>query len=372
MLRKNLLRPLPIKAKRVVVKVGSQLLVNNGELNTPFIRSLVKQLHELRKLDIQCALVSSGAIGCGRYALSPSKVSLTVPEKQAAAAIGQSRLMHAYDKLFSRHQIIPAQILLTREDLQDRQRYLNANHTLDCLLQNNILPIINENDTVSVDEIKFGDNDILASLISGLIHADVLVILSSTNGLMDPDHQRASQVNLDDPNIWSWVRPDKTHLGTGGMRSKLIAAQTLSQLGKYTIVADGNTPNVLLKIIKGHDVGTLFLPDPKSIGSKKHWLAVISKPHGEISIDAGAKQALLEQGKSLLASGITHVKSTFDKGDVVLITHNDKAVAKGVINYSAPEVEQILGKKTMDIEEILGQKTHDEVIHRNNLVLLLE
>ena len=363
-------RPLPVKPKRVVVKVGSQLLVSEGELNTSFIRGLAKQLRALREQDIQVVLVSSGAIGCGRSALASPKQSLTVPEKQAAAAIGQSRLMHIYDKLFARLDIIPAQILLTREDLQDRQRYLNANHTLDCLLQNNILPIINENDTVSVDEIKFGDNDILASLIAGLIHADMLIILSSTEGFLDPNSKRASQVNLGNEQIWSWVRPEKTSLGTGGMQSKLIAAQTLSHLGKYTIVANGRTPNILVKILNGQDVGTLFLPDPKTIGSKKHWLAVISKPHGEISVDAGAKQALIEQGKSLLASGITQVRLPFDKGDVVLITYKGEAIAKGMINYSAQDVEKILGKKTADIETILGQKPHDEVIHRNNLVLL--
>lgn len=367
---RNKQRLLPVKPKRVVVKIGSQLLVQDGKLNIKFIRGLAKQLHDFRQREIQCVLVSSGAIGCGRSALLHPKATLSMPEKQAAAAIGQNRLMHIYATLFGRYHINTAQILLTREDLQDRQRYLNANHTLECLLQNKVLPIINENDTVSIDEIKFGDNDILASLIAGLIHAELLIILSSTDGLMDPNMQRASQVSLGDSEIWSWVRPDKTSLGTGGMQSKLIAAQTLSQLGKYTLVASGNTPNVLLKILADQDVGTLFLPDPKAIGSRKHWLAVISKPHGKISIDLGAKQALMHEGKSLLASGVIAVNEPFAKGDIVLITYDNEAIAKGMINYSSYEVEKILGKKTSDIESILGQKTRHEVVHRNNLVLL--
>lgn len=366
----KILRPLPNKPKRIVIKVGSQLLVNNGQLHLPFIRALAKQFQQLQQQNIECIFVSSGAIGCGRFALTHASHPFTLAEKQAAAAVGQSRLMQTYDKVFGKLDITTAQILLTREDLQERQRYLNASHTLNCLLEHQILPVINENDTVSVDEIKFGDNDILASLIAGLVHADLLIILSSTDGLLNPEHQRVSKVSLGEQDIWSWVRPDKTALGTGGMRSKLIAAQTLSHLGKSTIVANGKTPNVLLKIIAGQDVGTLFLPDPKTIRGKKHWLAVIGKPQGEISIDAGAKRALIERGTSLLASGITEVISSFNKGDIVMISHNNISLAKGVANYSAEQVTKIIGKKTSDIAKILGQKTHDEIIHRNNLVLI--
>jgi glutamate 5-kinase len=364
------MRKLPLKPKCIIIKIGSQLLVENGVLNAKFMRHIAHQIHELRQQGLQCILVSSGAIGCGRFALTKQTRALTLPEKQAAAAVGQSHLMHVYDKVFSRFDIIPAQILLTRDDLQERQRYLNARHTLNCLLKHNILPIINENDTVAVDEIKLGDNDILASLIAGVIHADMLVILSSVEGLLNADHQRISQVNIGDKKLWSLVRPDKTSLGTGGMGSKLTAAQTLSYMGKPTIVASGKTPNVLLKIVANKDIGTLFLPDPNQLKGKKHWLAFVGKTKGEISIDAGAMKALVERGTSLLASGITGVVSSFKKGDLVLISHNGKPIAKGLINYSADEVQQIAGKKTSLIAGILGYKNYDEVIHRDNLVLI--
>lgn len=362
-------RKLPAKPRRIVIKVGSQLLVDNGGLRQAFMRKLAKQIHELQEHGIECILVSSGAIGCGKQYLSLSSHLLTLPEKQTAAAVGQGRLMHVYEKIFARFDILTAQLLLTREDLQERQRYLNASHTLNCILKHKILPIINENDTVSVDEIKFGDNDILASLIAGAIQADALIILSSIDGLLDKNTNRVSIADLNDKNIWSLVRADKTTLGTGGMQSKLTAAKTLAEMGKFTVVANGNLPNVLLKIIQQQDVGTLFLPIPQNTSSKKHWLATVAKAKGEVAIDAGAKKALLEKGTSLLASGILEVISPFKKGDLVLITCNKELVAKGLVNYSAEEVKKICGKKTQAIAAILGYKTYDEVIHRDNLAL---
>jgi glutamate 5-kinase len=256
---KNTTRPLPNKIKRIVVKVGSQLLVSNGKLHLPFILSLVKQIRDLRDKGIECVLVSSGAIGCGRASLIHASRNLNLPEKQAAAAIGQSRLMHTYNKIFDQQHVTTAQILLTKEDLDDDKRRSNANQTLKCLLKHKVTPIINENDTVSVDEIKFGDNDILASLIGKLIKADLLVILSSTNGLFDQTNLRVSKAKISDQAIWKCVRPDKTALGTGGMQSKLIAAKTMSEVKKPTIVADGKVANVLLKIMEGQDIGTLFM-----------------------------------------------------------------------------------------------------------------
>ena len=256
-------RKLPVKPKRVVIKVGSQLLVDNNGLRQIFIRKLAEQIQQLRKQDIQCILVSSGAIGCGKQFLHDCHQPLTLPEKQTAAAIGQTRLMQFYEKIFARRDIITAQILLTRDDLHEHQRHLNATHTLDCMLNHRILPIINENDTVSVDEIKFGDNDILSSLIAGLVHADALIILSCIEGLLNKEHQRVSMADLTDENIWGLIRTDKSELGTGGMQSKLTAAKTLADLGKFTVVANGNMPNVLLKIINNQDIGTLFLPTMK-------------------------------------------------------------------------------------------------------------
>ncbi len=251
-------RPLPNKIKRIVIKVGSQLLVSNGKVHLPFVRALVKQISALRSKGIECILVSSGAIGCGRSSLRRASQTLNLSEKQAAAAIGQSRLMHIYNKTFETQKISTAQLLLTREDLDNEKRNTNASHTLKCLLKNKIVPIINENDTVSVDEIKFGDNDILASLIGKLTKSDLLVLLSSTNGMLDPAHERISKASIKDKTLWKWIRPDKTALGTGGMESKLLAAKTMSEIKRSTIVADGKIPDVLIKIIDQQDIGTLF------------------------------------------------------------------------------------------------------------------
>lgn len=358
--------------KRVVVKIGTGLLIQDETINRSLMQSLVRQIAKIKKehhTDI--ILVSSGAIGCGAKVLGQDRSKLTLPQSQAAAAVGQSRLMHVYNGLFQKQNLLSAQILVTRDDLQNRLRYLNADNTLRTLLQENVVPIINENDTVSVDEIKLGDNDVLAAYVSIMLKADMLIILSNVDGLLDlKQKKRIKQVSFIDQNVWGLVSGEKSALGTGGMKTKLDAAQMVTQAGEEVVIANGNTPNVLLKIMAGKDVGTRFKAGSHKMSSKKRWIAFAGRNQGELTVDQGAQNALVNDGKSLLASGVVSVSGTFQSGDVVHILYKNNIIAKGLSNYSAEDLKKIKGLKSNEVKSLLSSNRYDEVVHRNHMVLL--
>jgi glutamate 5-kinase len=364
--------------RRLVVKVGSGVLSQGSfALETRTIRSLAAQIHACRQAGRQVALVSSGAIvaGVGRLGLTGRPRS--IPLKQAAAAIGQGALIRTYEEAFAAHGVKVAQVLLTGDDLRDRARYLNARNTLFTLLDLGVLPIINENDTVAVEEIKFGDNDRLSALVAALMDADLLVILTDTDGLFTADPRRSPKARLipvvtgDEAKGAYWAGAPASATGVGGMASKVEAARLAAASGIPTLVANGMLPDTLTRLLAGEPLGTLFLPDVERLQGRKRWLALASRPKGAILVDEGAKRALVERGKSLLPSGVKGTLKPFGVGDVVSLVGPDKAeFARGLTNYTAEEVERIKGIKTGEIERALGYRHSDEVIHRDNLVVL--
>ncbi len=365
------------RARRIVVKVGTGVLSKGDRsLHRPTLAALARELSELQAGGREVVLVSSGAILAGMGALGFESRPQQIPLKQAAAAVGQSHLMRAYEEAFQPHGQRVAQILLTREDLRHRARYLNARNTLFALLRLHVIPIINENDTVAVDEIKFGDNDTLSALVAHLAEADLLVMLTDTDGVYTADPRRHSEATLI-PVVGADVRgafcadEGVSAAGAGGMSSKIAAARQAAQAGVPTVVANGFVQGIVGRILAGEDVGTLFLPRALPMRSRQRWLAFASAPRGAISVDAGAREALLKGGKSLLPSGVRGTRGHFKAGDPVSILGPDRAeFARGLTNYSRDEVERIKGLKSSAIEATLGSKPFDEVIHRDNLVLL--
>jgi glutamate 5-kinase len=370
--RKTLLKGI----KKIVIKIGSAVLTDNGVLHHPTIIRLAADIAFLRKKGYQTVIVSSGAIASGVGKLGLSRKPDTIPRKQAVAAIGQGSLMYAYEEAFNTHQLLVAQILLTREDLTNRQRYLNAHNTLVTLLEWGIIPIINENDTVAVDEIKFGDNDNLSALIAHLIESDLLIVLTDTDGLYDRDPRDDSRARLIpvveeiDDTVIEYTSKFSGQWGLGGMRSKIMAARKVTAGGIAVIVASGRKEGVLQEIIKGKPLGTLFLPQKPTLSRKKHWIAFTLKHKGDIIVDEGAKKAVLEKGKSLLPSGVIEVKGRFGIGACVrLVDQKAGVIGKGLVNYSSSDIIKIRGLKTSEIEERLEFKHSDEVIHRDNMVI---
>jgi len=365
-------------AKRVVVKVGSGVLSRGGiGLHRPTVAGLAGTLTSVRARGIEVVLVSSGAILAGMETLGLTKRPHDLPLKQAAAAVGQGHLMQAYEEAFQPCGLRVAQILLTREDLNHRGRYLNARNTLFTLLRLRILPIINENDTVAVQEIQFGDNDTLSALVANLSEADLLVILTDTEGLFTADPRRDESARLiplvrPQDAVTSFCAEDAGSLGSiGGMSSKVQAARRAALAGIPTVVASGLQDGVLDSILQGEEVGTFFVPSRSRMQSRKRWLAFASQPRGRIVVDAGAKQALIAGGKSLLSSGIRATRRTFRAGDVIsLVDPTDREFARGLVNYGRDEVERIKGLKSHQIAAALGTKPYDEVVHRDNLVIL--
>ncbi|MGA3085017.1 MAG: glutamate 5-kinase [Thermodesulfobacteriota bacterium] len=362
--------------KKIVIKIGSAVLTDNGVLYRPAIARLADDIAFLRKKGYQTAIVSSGAIASGVGKMGLSRKPVTIPQKQAVAAIGQGSLMYAYEEAFNTHQLLVAQILLTREDLTNRQRYLNARNTLITLLEWGIIPIINENDTVAVDEIKFGDNDNLSALIAHLIDSDLLIVLTDTEGLYDRDPREDPKARLIpmvervDGKVVDYTSKYSGEWGLGGMRSKIMAARKVTAGGIPVIVANGRKSGVLKEIIKGKPLGTLFLPQKPLLSRKKHWIAFTLKPKGEIVVDEGAKKAVTEKGKSLLPSGVVEVRGRFGIGACIsLVDQTDRVVGKGLVNYSSSDIMKIRGLKTSEIEKRLEFKYSDEVIHRNNMVI---
>ena len=371
--RKKVMAP----TQRVVIKVGSSVLAGPRGLDLGIINRLCDEISMLREQGRQVVIVSSGAIASGIRKVGLSEMPKTIPQKQAAAAVGQGSLIQAYEEAFSHYDLKVAQILLTSDDLTNRRRYLNARHTLQTLLEWGIIPIVNENDTVVVDEIKFGDNDNLSALIAQLIEADLLVALTDMDGLYDSDPRE----NLNASIIHTVHRIDKKvegfagdrpggGYGTGGMLSKLMAAKKVAAAGVPMIIGNGRNRYILKQIFDGEEVGTLFLPAERRLPSKKQWIAHTLKPQGEVILDAGAAEALKLRGKSLLSTGIVGVRGKFEVGAPVrCLSSEEEVIGIGLVNYSAEEIEKIKGVRSHKIEEILGYKHSDEVIHRDNFVL---
>jgi glutamate 5-kinase len=365
-------------ARRVVVKVGSGLVTTPGEgPSSEHIGRLATDISTLVHDRHEVALVTSGAIATGMARLGLKARPRSIPEKQAAAAVGQSALMWEYEQAFKKHGIAVGQVLLTGQDISDRSRYLNARNTLLALLEFGVLPIVNENDTVAVDEIKVGDNDNLAALVAHLIDADLLVLLTDVDGLYtgdprrDPAARRLETVEAITDEIQRMVYDASASVSVGGMSTKLQAAQKAGASGIPMVIASGREPGTLPRLLKGEPVGTYFQPRDDRLAARKRWIAFAVPPQGRLTVDAGAKKALTERGKSLLPSGLVEVVGLFDAGDVVALTEADgQEFARGLVNYDTDELRRIRGAKTADIERTLGYKGVDEVVHRDNLVIL--
>jgi glutamate 5-kinase len=373
---KNIRQQILTNVKKVLIKVGSAVLTGDDGLDLKIIDSLVLEMSALADQGYSVVLVTSGAIVSGKHRMKITEKLKSIPEKQAAAAIGQGRLMRVYSKAFEKNGHYVAQILLTLSDLTDRQRYLNIRNTLSTLMDWEIIPIINENDSVAVDEIKFGDNDNLAAMIANIIEADLFINLTSTDGLYDcnPAASRKAKlirvVSEFSEEIESAATGETSSSGTGGMKSKIQAAKKVTAIGIPCIIAPGKKENILTDIITGKEVGTLFLPMADRLNSKKYWIAFTLRPRGKLVIDDGARKALLEKGKSLLPSGIVNVEGDFDPGDAVTCISTDGSIlAKGLVNFSSEEINKIKGLKTTQIKQVLGHKDYDEVIHRDNLAI---
>ena len=378
-LKDDLRRQILSKVKKIVVKIGTGVLTtNDGCLDKNQVKRLAGQVVELKKMGYSVVVVSSGAIGSGMGELGIEKRPTTLPELQAVASIGQSKLISMYDECFKLHGFHAAQILLTREDFENRQRYLNACNTIHTLFQLNAIPVVNENDTISVDEIAFGDNDALSAFVTNLLNAELLIILSSVDGLYDrcPTAKSKATVipiveNVSD-DIKNLAFNTKTLMGVGGMQTKLDAASVVTKAGEAAVIANGRADNVLKRVMQGENIGTFFLPNEEKLTSRKKWIGYTMKSKGTIYVDTGAVCALSEKGKSLLASGIVSVEGDFNKGDIISISSKEDKVifAKGLTNYSYEEIEKIRGCSTSEIINVLGYKLYDEVIHRDNMVIL--
>ena len=365
------------RVKRVVVKVGSSTLTDgSGCLDRAYIASLVSQIAELKSGGCEVVLVTSGSIRAGMERMELTVRPRTIPEQQAAAAIGQGLLMAMYADLFNAHGLTVGQVLLTKEDLGHRKRFLNARNTMLTLLRRGAVPIVNENDTVAVDEIRVGDNDNLAALVASSLQAGTLIILSDVPGLCDSDPGKCEDakvipvVERINPAIYEMAGGTRGISGTGGMRTKIEAAEVAVNSGVTMHIADGRRPAVLADILAGKQVGTKFLPVAGRLRSRKRWIAFGAACRGSITVNDGAREKILDGGKSLLAAGITGLQGSFSGGDLVrVLDGRGNQFARGLVNYSADEIEKIKGKRSSDIEAILGYKDFDEVIHRDNLVL---
>lgn len=365
--------------KRAVVKVGSGVLTHDQGLNTKVVRRLAREVSVLMDQGYQVILVSSGAIASGMKKMDMAERPSDIPQKQAVAAVGQSRLMLEYEKSFAHYQKKVAQILLTRDDLCNRKRYLNARNTINVLLDWKIVPIINENDTVVVEELKFGDNDNLSAMITHLMDAQILINLTDIDGFYDKD-PRVHKDALFIPLVSRIDRPMERAacdipgaFGIGGMSSKVQTAKKVITSGIPVVIASGLKPNILKRLFEGRDVGTLFLPRGEKMGSRKCWIAFTLKEQGKIKVDRGAARAICKDGRSLLPIGILDVEGDFGVGAAVsCIDPHGVSFARGLVNYNASDIRKLMGLRTDQIEQRLGYKHYDEVIHRDNLVITID
>ena len=363
---------------RIVVKVGSSLVTNQGAgLDARAIGNWAQQIATLRKSGHEVVLVSSGAIAEGMQRLGWKQRPSAVHELQAAAAVGQMGLVQVYESCFRVHNLHTAQVLLTHADLADRERYLNARSTLRTLLNLGIIPVINENDTVVTDEIKFGDNDTLAALVTNLIEADALIILTDQTGLYTADPRKDASATLlssaqaGDEKLEAMAGGAGSHIGRGGMITKVLAAKRAARSGAHTVIASGHEQDVLPRLLNGESIGTLLLAQSLSLVARKQWLADHLQVSGKITLDVGAVKAICKEGKSLLPIGVSEVSGEFERGAVVaLLNTNGQDIARGLINYSAAETRRIARHSSQEIERILGYVDEPELIHRDNLVLL--
>lgn len=357
-------------AERLVVKVGTSGITDeNGRLDQTVIRNLAAQIAELRAQGRQVTLVASGAVGAGMGELDLPERPKTLPMLQAVAAVGQNQLMRTFHDVFAEHSVRVAQVLLTRADFEDRRRYLNIRNTLGTLLEANVLPILNENDAVGTEELSFGDNDIIAAHVTNLLAADALILLTTVDGVM-AEGRLLSVVEQVDENTMALALKNRSRLGSGGMPTKLTAAGYVTRAGEAAVIANARGENVLTRLIAGEEVGTVFVPAPEKLSSKRRWIGQAAKTYGTVRVDAGAVEALTQRGKSLLPSGIVSVEGTFTQGDIVaIVTEGGTQIARGLTNYSSEELAVIAGKQSGEIAAMLGDKPYDEAIHRNNLTL---
>lgn len=383
-LRKEILKGL----KRVVIKIGSSIIANreaknldstNG-LNANNVRRVADTIRQFMDRNCEVVLVSSGAIMAGRERLGLHKENLSIPQKQACAAIGQSYLMHTYEKKFEKQGIKVAQILLSHDDLEHRKRFLNAKHTLEALLEHKVVPIINENDSVTVDEIKIGDNDTLSATVACLLNAQLLIILSDVDGLYSHDPSLKTtkgpmkvieHVDCITKKIETLAGRSISKVTVGGMYTKVLAAKQTMSFGIPTLIVNGFDNNISDKIYAGEGVGTLFWAGREKVNQRKHWIAHTLKPSGKITVDSGAVKAIVSKGKSLLPAGVVKVEGKFEFGNAVRILGNNRIeIARGLVNYNFRDLEKIMGMKTSAVRKIFDENFYEEVIHRDDLVVL--
>lgn len=365
------------EARRWVVKIGSALLTNDGQgLDHAAIERWVAQIASLRQSGIELVLVSSGSVAEGMSRLGLSSRPEELHQLQAAAAVGQMGLVQTYEAGFKKHGLQTAQILLTHDDLSNRKRYLNAKGTLGALLEWGVIPVVNENDTVVTDEICFGDNDTLAALVANLVVADALIILTDQQGLFNadprsnPDASLVEETPADNPDLDAMAGGGGL-LGRGGMATKVRAARLAARSGAATVIASGREENVLLRLRKGESVGTLLTPTYTPQAARKQWLAGHLQVKGTLVLDAGAVKVLKNSGRSLLSVGVKSVTGSFSRGEMVLcLDEQQKVIARGLVNYDIDEARQIIGKPSQQIAEILGYMAGEELVHRDNLVLV--
>jgi len=363
--------------RRWVVKIGSALLTNEGRgLDLERMDGWVTQMCQLRKEGIEVVLVSSGAVAAGMEKLGWMERPAALRQLQAAAAVGQARLVQAWEASFQKYGIQPAQVLLTHDDHSSRKRYLNARSALKTLLEMGIVPVINENDTVATDELRFGDNDTLAALVANQVEADVLVILTDQDGLFtadprtDPAARLIHEVRAHDCSLDAMAGGGSGRLGRGGMQTKLRASRQAAASGAATIIVGGRIDSVLTRLQAGEELGTLLTPDQKPMAARKQWLQGHLKTAGQLVLDAGAVRVLKDQGKSLLPVGVKSVAGQFQRGEMVAcVDENGNEVARGLVNYSASEVARIIGQPSHQIEALLGYQGEPELLHRDNMVL---
>jgi glutamate 5-kinase len=356
-------------ARRVVVKIGSRLLAEDPTTRTA---ALATQLAAARARGVELLVVSSGAIALGMRRLGLAQRPTDLPGLQAAAAVGQSRLMQHWEQAFASHGVEIGQVLVTHDDLGDRRRFLSARLTLRALLDHGVVPVINENDTVATEEIKFGDNDQLAALVCNLVSADVLIMLTDVEGVRDASGVRMPIVRDIDREAAPVAGPSTSGVGSGGMASKVGSARIVTRTGVAAVVAPGREPDVIARVLAGDDVGTLFVPPGGGVlSSRKHWIAFGAKPAGRLSVDDGAARALRDGKKSLLPAGIVAVDGDFELGDTVsIVTRDGNEIGRGLVAYAADDLRKIQGLQSAGIEARLGYKSTDEAIHRDDLVIL--
>lgn len=365
-------------AKRIVVKVGTSTLTHGtGKLNLLRIERLVRELSDLANQGKQLILVTSGAVGAGMDRLGLKEKPKTIPEKQAAAAVGQGILMHTYEKLFGEYGQVVAQVLLTREDSVNRKRYANSRNTLMTLLNYGVIPVINENDAVAVDELKIGDNDTLSAMVAAIVDADLLIILSDVEGVYtanpqsEPEAKLIGEIREISQEIEDLAGGPGTMRGTGGMYTKIQAGKIAINSGVTMVIASGGRDGVVRELLDGVDIGTIFISNENRLHIRKRWLAFGARIHGAVTVDKGCEKAIMKDGSSLLAAGITAIDGEFEQGNTIrVVTSTGREIARGIANYSAQDTSKIMGLHTYEIAGVLGYKPYDEVVHRDNMVLL--